>query len=458
MHYVSTRGKAPILDFSGVLLEGLANDGGLYIPDAWPQLSDSGTGDYLKTAVETMSLFLGSSISSEAFEEIVKEAYSSFRDEEITPLVDMGKGLYLLELFHGPTLAFKDVALQLVGKLFDHELKKQGKRITIVGATSGDTGSAAIEACRDKENIEMVILHPAGRVSEIQRRQMTTVRAENIHNVAIQGTFDDCQDLVKAMFADHDFRNRMQLSAINSINWARVMAQIVYFVVAAERLGGRKSPIAFSVPTGNFGNVFSGYAAHMSGVNITQLVVGSNTNDILTQFFNTGTMQINEVTPTTSPSMDIQISSNLERLLFELLNRDGQKVDKMLNEFRERKTISIDPDIRETLSNQWNGACFTDDEVKRCISEEVDNSGIVLDPHSAIGVLAARECRKDKSIPMVALATAHPAKFPDAVEDATGIRPELPEHLADLLDRPEQYTQQPNDLATVQKYIEEVVG
>lgn len=458
MHYVSTRGKAPILDFSGVLLEGLANDGGLYIPDAWPQLSDSGTGDYLKTAVETMSLFLGSSISSEAFEEIVKEAYSSFRDEEITPLVDMGKGLYLLELFHGPTLAFKDVALQLVGKLFDHELKKQGKRITIVGATSGDTGSAAIEACRDKENIEMVILHPAGRVSEIQRRQMTTVRAENIHNVAIQGTFDDCQDLVKAMFADHDFRNRMQLSAINSINWARVMAQIVYFVVAAERLGGRKSPIAFSVPTGNFGNVFSGYAAHMSGVNITQLVVGSNTNDILTQFFNTGTMQINEVTPTTSPSMDIQISSNLERLLFELLNRDGQKVDKMLNEFRERKTISIDPDIRETLSNQWNGACFTDDEVKRCISKEADNSGIVLDPHSAIGVLAARECRKDKSIPMVALATAHPAKFPDAVEDATGIRPELPEHLADLLDRPEQYTQQPNDLATVQKYIEEVVG
>ena len=458
MHYVSTRGKAPILDFSGVLLEGLANDGGLYIPDVWPQLSDSGTGDYLKTAVETMSLFLGPNISPEAFEEIVKEAYSGFRDEEITPLVDMGKGLYLLELFHGPTLAFKDVALQLVGKLFDHELKRQGKRVTIVGATSGDTGSAAIEACRDKENIEMVILHPAGRVSEIQRRQMTTVRAENIHNVAIQGTFDDCQDLVKAMFADHDFRNRMQLSAINSINWARVMAQIVYFVVAAERLGGRKSPIAFSVPTGNFGNVFSGYAAHMSGVNITQLVVGSNTNDILTQFFNTGTMQINEVTPTTSPSMDIQISSNLERLLFELLNRDGQKVDEMLKEFRERKTISIDPDIQETLSNQWNGACFTDDEVKRCISEEVDNSGIVLDPHSAIGVLAARECRKDKSVPMVTLATAHPAKFPDAVEEATGIRPELPAHLADLLERSEEYTQQPNDLATIQNYIEEVVG
>ena len=457
MHYVSTRGKAPILDFSGVLLEGLANDGGLYIPDVWPQLSDSDTGDYLKTAVETMSLFLGPSISSEAFEGIVKEAYSSFRDEEITPLVDMGQGLYLLELFHGPTLAFKDIALQLVGKLFDHELKRQGKRVTIVGATSGDTGSAAIEACRDKENIEMVILHPAGRVSEIQRRQMTTVRAENIHNVAIQGTFDDCQDLVKAMFADHDFRNRMQLSAINSINWARVMAQIVYFVVAAERLGGRKSPIAFSVPTGNFGNVFSGYAAHMSGVNITQLVVGSNTNDILTQFFNTGTMQINEVTPTTSPSMDIQISSNLERLLFELLNRDGQKVDEMLKEFRERKMISIDPDIRETLSNQWNGACFTDDEVKKCISEEVDNSGIVLDPHSAIGVLAARECRKDKSVPMVTLATAHPAKFPDAVEDATGIRPELPIHLADLLERSEEYTQQPNDLATVQNYIEGVV-
>ena len=405
-----------------------------------------------------MSPFLGSSIPKEVFEEIVVDAYSSFRNEEITPLVDMGQGLHLLELFHGPTLAFKDIALQLVGRLFDYELKKQNKRVTIVGATSGDTGSAAIEACRDKENIEMIILHPAGRVSEIQRRQMTTVKAKNIHNVAIEGTFDDCQDLVKGMFADHDFRHRIHLSAINSINWARVMAQIVYFVVAAERLGGRKSPIAFSVPTGNFGNVFSGYVARMSGLNINQLVVGSNTNDILTQFFNTGTMNINEVIPTTSPSMDIQVSSNLERLLFDLLNRDGRKVEELLKNFREEKTVSIAPELHEMLRNEWNGACFTDEEVKRCISEEADRSGIVLDPHSAVGVLAARECRKDKSIPMVALATAHPAKFPDAVEDATGIRPELPSHLADLLDRPEQYVQQPNDLEIVQSHIEEVVG
>ena len=236
------------------------------------------------------------------------------------------------------------------------------------------------------------------------------------------------------------------------------MAQIVYFVVAAERLGGRKSPIAFSVPTGNFGNVFSGYVARMSGLNINQLVVGSNTNDILTQFFNTGTMNINEVIPTTSPSMDIQVSSNLERLLFDLLNRDGRKVEELLKNFREEKTVSIAPELHEMLRNEWNGACFTDEEVKRCISEEADRSGIVLDPHSAVGVLAARECRKDKSIPMVALATAHPAKFPDAVEDATGIRPELPSHLADLLDRPEQYVQQPNDLEIVQSHIEEVVG
>ena len=458
MRYISTRGRAPTLNFSDVLLEGLGNDGGLYVPDVWPQLSDSANGDYLKTAVETMSPFLGSSIPREVFEEIVTDAYSNFRNEEITPLIDMGQGLHLLELFHGPTLAFKDVALQLVGRLFDYELKKQNKRVTIVGATSGDTGSAAIEACRDKENIEMVILHPAGRVSEIQRRQMTTVKAENIHNVAIEGTFDDCQDLVKGMFADHDFRHRMRLSAINSINWARVMAQIVYFVVAAERLGGRKSPVAFSVPTGNFGNVFSGHVARMSGLNITQLVVGSNTNDILTQFFNTGTMNINEVTPTTSPSMDIQVSSNLERLLFELLNRDGQKVEEMLASFREKKTVSITSELHEVLKNEWNAACFTDDEVKRCISEEADHSGIVLDPHSAVGVLAARECRKDKSIPMVALATAHPAKFPDAVEDATGTRPELPSHLADLLERREQCVEQPNDLEVVQNYIEEVVG
>tara|TARA_B100000959_G_C14985219_1_gene625253 strand:- start:1677 stop:3029 length:1353 start_codon:yes stop_codon:yes gene_type:complete len=449
---------APVLNFSDVLLEGLGKDGGLYVPDVWPQLSDSANGDYLKTAVETMSPFLGSSIPKEVFEEIVVDAYSSFRNEEITPLVDMGQGLHLLELFHGPTLAFKDIALQLVGRLFDYELKKQNKRVTIVGATSGDTGSAAIEACRDKENIEMIILHPAGRVSEIQRRQMTTVKAKNIHNVAIEGTFDDCQDLVKGMFADHDFRHRIHLSAINSINWARVMAQIVYFVVAAERLGGRKSPIAFSVPTGNFGNVFSGYVARMSGLNINQLVVGSNTNDILTQFFNTGTMNINEVIPTTSPSMDIQVSSNLERLLFDLLNRDGRKVEELLKNFREEKTVSIAPELHEMLRNEWNGACFTDEEVKRCISEEADRSGIVLDPHSAVGVLAARECRKDKSIPMVALATAHPAKFPDAVEDATGIRPELPSHLTDLLDRPEQYVQQPNDLEIVQSHIEEVVG
>ncbi|HJP16200.1 MAG TPA: threonine synthase [Acidimicrobiales bacterium] len=458
MRYISTRGMAPVLNFSDVLLEGLGKDGGLYVPDVWPQLSDSANGDYLKTAVETMSPFLGSSIPKEVFEEIVVDAYSSFRNEEITPLVDMGQGLHLLELFHGPTLAFKDIALQLVGRLFDYELKKQNKRVTIVGATSGDTGSAAIEACRDKENIEMIILHPAGRVSEIQRRQMTTVKAKNIHNVAIEGTFDDCQDLVKGMFADHDFRHRIHLSAINSINWARVMAQIVYFVVAAERLGGRKSPIAFSVPTGNFGNVFSGYVARMSGLNINQLVVGSNTNDILTQFFNTGTMNINEVIPTTSPSMDIQVSSNLERLLFDLLNRDGRKVEELLKNFREEKTVSIAPELHEMLRNEWNGACFTDEEVKRCISEEADRSGIVLDPHSAVGVLAARECRKDKSIPMVALATAHPAKFPDAVEDATGIRPELPSHLADLLDRPEQYVQQPNDLEIVQSHIEEVVG
>ena len=457
MRYVSTRGAAPVLQFNDVLLEGLASDGGLYVPEAWPKFSDSGNGDYLETAIEVMTPFISPSIPQNIFEKIVADTYSTFRHEEIVPLVDMGQGMYLLELFHGPTLAFKDVALQLVGKLFEYELGRRDKKVTIVGATSGDTGSAAIEACRDQENVEMFILHPAGRVSEIQRRQMTTVESANIHNIAIEGTFDDCQDLVKGMFADIDFRQKMKLSAINSINWARVMAQIVYFVVAAERLGGRRSPVSFSVPTGNFGNVFSGYAAQRGGLNVDQLVVGSNTNDILTRFFESGTMRIDEVVPTTSPSMDIQVSSNFERLLFELLDREGAKVDEMLKRFRKEKEISISPNLHQELGKEWSGARFVDDQVKRCISEEAENSGILLDPHSAIGVLAGRECRRNKNIPMVALATAHPAKFPDAVEDATGVHPKLPSHLKDLMKRPEWFDKQPNDLETVQNYIKEIV-
>ena len=454
MHYVSTRGAAPVLDFGDALLAGLADDGGLYVPEAWPVLGDGGRGDYVETAVEVMSPYVGDSVGADAFAAMVEDAYAVFDAPDVAPIVELSDGIHLLELFHGPTLAFKDVALQLVGRLFDHELDRRGERVTIVGATSGDTGSAAIEACRDRDNMDLVILHPAGRVSDVQRRQMTTVTSANVHNVAVDGTFDDCQDLVKAMFADVVFRDRVGLSAVNSINWARVMAQVVYYVVAAERLGGRRSPVAFSVPTGNFGNVFAGHVARCSGLAVPQLVVGSNTNDVLTQFFVEGTMTIDEVVPTSSPSMDIQVSSNLERLLFELLDRDGAAVAEQLDRFRASGSFRLDPVLHAALADGWAGARFDDRTVRDCIATEADRSGVVLDPHSAVGVLAARACRRDPSVPMVALATAHPAKFPDAVADATGIRPPLPERLADLHERPERLTRLPNDLAVVQEFVE----
>ena len=458
MRYVSTRGAAPILGFGEVLLAGLADDGGLYVPESWPSLAAGGSGDYLVTALEVMSPFVGGAIAPGAFADMVREAYATFESDEVTPLVDLGDGLYLLELFHGPTLAFKDIALQLVGRLFDHELSRRGERVTIVGATSGDTGSAAIDACRDRESMDIVILHPADRVSDVQRRQMTTVPAANVHNVAVEGTFDDCQDLVKAMFADAPFRQRMRLSAVNSINWARVMAQVVYYVVAAERLGGRHVPVSFSVPTGNFGNALAGHAARHMGLDIEQLVIGSNSNDILTRFFAAGTMTLDEVVPTLSPSMDIQVSSNLERLLFELLDRDGAAVAALLDDFRGTGTIVLDPALHATLGDAWSAARFHDDEVLRCIAEEADRSGVVLDPHSAVGVSAARHCRRDHSVPMVALATAHPAKFPDAVESATGVRPDLPERLGDLFDRPERFSRLPNDLAAIQAHVDACVA
>ena len=454
MRYVSTRGAAPVLDFGDALLAGLADDGGLYVPEAWPVLGDGGRGDYVETAVEVMSPYVGDSVGADAFAAMVEDAYAVFDAPDVAPIVELSDGIHLLELFHGPTLAFKDVALQLVGRLFDHELDRRGERVTIVGATSGDTGSAAIEACRDRDNMDLVILHPAGRVSDVQRRQMTTITSANVHNVAVDGTFDDCQDLVKAMFADVVFRDRVGLSAVNSINWARVMAQVVYYVVAAERLGGRRSPVAFSVPTGNFGNVFAGHVARCSGLAVPQLVVGSNTNDVLTQFFVEGTMTIDEVVPTSSPSMDIQVSSNLERLLFELLDRDGAAVAEQLDRFRASGSFRLDPVLHAALADGWAGARFDDGTVRDCIATEADRSGVLLDPHSAVGVLAARACRRDPSVPMVALATAHPAKFPDAVADATGIRPPLPERLADLHERPERLTRLPNDLAVVQEFVE----
>jgi threonine synthase len=460
--YRSTRGMAPDLPFRDVLLEGLAKDGGLYVPDHWPALAVPDTLEpvnrpYADVAFEVMWPFVQGSIDAADFAAIVADAYAVpavFAADSVTPLTPLGPTSYLLELFHGPTLAFKDVALQLVGRLFDHELRARGERVTIIGATSGDTGSAAIEACRDRDALDVVILHPEGRVSEVQRRQMTTVLSPNIYNVAIEGTFDDCQDLVKAMFGDHEFRAELRLSAVNSINWARIMAQIVYYVVAAERLGRRKGArLAFTVPTGNFGNVFAGYAAQAMGLPISRFVVASNRNDILTSFFTDGTMTIGEVHPTLSPSMDIQVSSNLERLLFELYERSGAAVDGMMQRFRADGHVTLEPRQRQRLRRHWVGDRVDDDETIATIRRTYEEHGIVLDPHSAVAVAAAARQGAPNDDPMVILATAHPAKFPDAVEQAIGIRPPLPEHLADLLDREERYVTLPNDADVVKAYV-----
>jgi len=456
MRYVSTRGAAPDLGFGDVLLTGLANDGGLYLPESWPQsVATARTDSYVNAATDVMWPFVEGSIDRDDFEAIVAETYATFETENVVELVELDPNLWIMELFHGPTLAFKDVALQLVGRLFDHELQKRSERITIVGATSGDTGSAAIEACRDRDAIDIFILHPHGRVSDVQRRQMTTVDAPNVHNVAIEGTFDDCQDLVKAMFADSTFRDEVRLGAVNSINWARVMAQVVYYVVAAARIASVSTPISFTVPTGNFGNVFAGWGARSMGLPVDRFCVASNSNDILARLFQTGTMEILDVVPTLSPSMDIQISSNLERLLFETHGRDGMRIAEAMAQFRDTGSLTLDEDHRNLLSELWSGI-RVDDEGPGGVVETIDQvhsqSGMLLDPHSAIGVAAARSLDVSGS-PMVCLATAHPAKFPDAVEHATGLRPELPARVGDLFSRAERFEVLPNDLRTVEDHV-----
>jgi threonine synthase len=456
VQYVSTRGAAPTLGFSDVLLEGLATDGGLYVPATWPTLpAISADAGYAEVATAIMWPFVEGSLDRDTFARLVADAYATFSAPEVVPVVDLGDGLSVAELFWGPTLAFKDIALQLVGRLFDHELNRRGARVTIVGATSGDTGSAAIDACRDRDHIDVFILHPVGRTSEVQRRQMTTVDAANVHNIAIEGTFDDCQDLVKAMFADEAFRRTQQLSAVNSINWARVMAQTVYYATSARTVtnGVAGRPASFCVPTGNFGNIFAGYGAMRMGLEVDQLVVASNRNDILTRFFTSGTMEIHEVVPTLSPSMDIQVSSNLERLLFEMLGRDGHAVAELMLEFRSEGRVRIAPDRLGWLSEHHDAGELSDDECLAEIGRTYRDTGYLMDPHTAVGVGVARRLRRRDHVPMVCLGTAHPAKFPDAVEQATGVRPPLPDHLADLFSRPERYDVLPADLATVQAYV-----
>ncbi len=458
MRYVSTRGAAPELGFADVLLAGLAADGGLYVPAAWPKLAPAdGAGSYVDRAVEVMLPFVEPDIDEATLTRLCTDAYGAFRHPAVTPLVQLDHRHWLMELFHGPTLAFKDVALQLVGRLFDHVLAARGERVTIVGATSGDTGSAAIEAVAGCEHVDIVILFPDGRTSEVQRRQMTTVEAPNAHAVAVAGTFDDCQDLVKAMFNDVDFRARHRLSAVNSINWARVMAQTVYYVVASETFAGRTT---FSVPTGNFGNVLSGWIAREMGAPIDRFVVASNTNDILTRFIEHDDMSTREVVPTLSPSMDIQVSSNFERLLFEMNGRDGGMTSEQLTRFRATGRLSIEPDQRRAyLDGSFRAAAYDDAATLAEIRRLHADTGGLIDPPPATATAAARR-RADAgpATQIVTLGTAHPAKFPDAVAEATGTRPALPPHLADLFDRPERVEHVDNDLREVQRLVDRLTG
>ena len=450
MQYVSTRGAAPVLGFADVVLAGLATDGGLYVPQSWPSLPADTSGSYAELAAAVFAPYLGGDISNDTMLRLTRDAYATFRHPDVVPIVDLQPGHKVMELFHGPTLAFKDVALQLLGRIFDHILTERNEKVTIVGATSGDTGSAAIDGVKNCANVDIVILYPKGRVSDVQRRQMTTIDSPNVRTVAIDGTFDDCQDLVKAMFNDAPFREKHNLSAVNSINWARVMAQVVYYVEATRRLGG---PIDITVPTGNFGNVLSGWIAKQMGAPIRRLIVASNENDILTRFFESQNMNVTGVHPTLSPSMDIQVSSNFERLLFEMNGRDGGMTAAQLQRFRERGVLSVEQDQYE----QWIAPTFrasraNDHDTLATIRSVYEETGMLIDPHTAVGVKAARE-QAEEDVTMLTLATAHPAKFPDAVERATGIRPELPEHLSDLLSKPERTNDLPNDLATVEAFV-----
>ncbi len=438
--YVSTRGRAEALDFPGVLLAGLASDGGLYCPAEVPTLPDlDPSATYAEVAQAVMWPFVAGTIDRADFDRLVDDSYRSFRHADVCPVVDLGDGHHLLDLTQGPTLAFKDVALQLVGRLLDHELGRRSQRITVLAATSGDTGSAAIEALRGRANVDILVLHPEGRVSEVQRRQMTTVDADNVRNVAVVGaTFDDCQNLVKAAFNDPALRSEFGLAAVNSINWARVMAQIVYYVWASlQVVGSTGRAVSFTVPTGNFGNILAGWYAKRMGLAVDQLVVASNRNDVLTRFFETGTLAAETVVPSLSPSMDIQISSNFERLLWEASERDGAAVDEALGRFAREGLAAIPAPWVDRIRSEFGAGRLDDDGILREIAAIDDRLGLLIDPHTAVGTEVARRLRRDPSVPMITLATAAPAKFPDAVERATGVRPPLPPFLAELFDRPE---------------------
>jgi threonine synthase len=460
MEYVSTRGSAPALGFEDVTLAGLASDGGLYVPKAWPSLSRDQIAalaglSYVDTAVEVMAPFVGDALDREELRGLCAQAYGNFSHAAVTPLIQLDERNWLLELFHGPTLAFKDVALQLLGLLFERFLANRDTHLTVVGATSGDTGSAAIDALAGRAKVDIFMLHPLGRVSDVQRRQMTTVLAPNVHNIAIEGSFDDAQALVKAMFAHREFAGKLTLSAVNSINWARLMAQVVYYFYAAVRLGGPEREVAFAVPTGNFGDVFAGYVAARMGLPIKRLIVATNVNDILHRALAEGDYSVGTVTPTAAPSMDIQVSSNFERLLFDLHGRDGAALAATMQGFEGKRALAIPAAMRDEAARLFTSARIDPDGMAMAMRWAAEDAGQVIDPHSAIGLAAARIADLPADVPVVTLATAHPAKFPDAVERATGRRPLLPARVGSLFEREERYATLPATLEAIEGFITE---
>lgn len=459
MKYVSTRGQGPALDFEEVLLAGLARDGGLYLPENWPTFSADEIASfaqlsYAELAVRIIHPFVGDTISQADLLVMATRAYGTFDHKAVTPLSQLGPNEFLLELYHGPTLAFKDLAMQMLGQLFDHVLTKRGEKLTIVGATSGDTGGAAIEAMRGRAAVTTYILHPKGRVSDVQRRMMTTVPDANVHNIAIEGTFDDCQTIVKGLFNDHAFRDKVSMGGVNSINWARIMAQTVYYFAAGVALGSPHRPISFAVPTGNFGDIFAGYVAGQMGLPIDRLIIGTNVNDILARTLASGEYRLNEVIATSSPSMDIQISSNFERLIFELSDRDAGTVNALMGSLAQSGSFTLPADTLQRLQSGFTAVKIDETEVAETIKTVLHQTGQLIDPHTAVGVAAGRKAH-DAASPLVALSTAHPAKFPDAVEAMSEVRPGLPSHLSYLFERPERFTVLPNDLQAVRTHIEE---
>ena len=458
MHYVSTRGDNAPLGFTEAMLAGLAPDGGLYVPAAWPRLDrDAIAGfagrPYAEVAVEVMRPFTAGSISDSDLARMAREAYGSFRHPAVAPLTEIGANTFLLELFHGPTLAFKDLALQLLSRLMDHALAERAERRTVVVATSGDTGGAAIEAFAGKNRIDVVVLFPKGRISDVQRRMMTTAKPANIHAVAIEGTFDDCQAIVKGMFSHADFRDRVNLSGVNSINWARIIAQAVYYFTAAVALGAPHRAVAFSVPTGNFGDVYAGYVAKLLGLPIERLTIATNVNDILARVLAAGSYELRDVVPTSSPSMDIQVASNFERLLFEVYGRDGSEVRTLMNSLAQSRRFTLSGPALSQIRASFTAARVDEAEVATTIRSVKRETGMFVDPHTAVGIAAAEKEPRDPAVPMVVLSTAHPAKFPDAVAAACGERPELPDWLSDLNQRPERVTALPADQSAVERFV-----